>query len=201
MFLSRFAEEMFPFCHYFLRAHKKIKLSNSEDILLDKNFAGYGNLVHDQLVDRLKEERTRASQLDDKTFKLTLSLSFGLTVLGSTTAFLTKAVASHMAQIALAFLVGGTLFYVLMAGFVALGALKTLPSFGYGTAFLIQLQTCTADKIADALARQETMNLVRHLRNETAYMALRNGLILLFIGLSIFAATIAFETFYPSIKP
>ncbi|HEV2899548.1 MAG TPA: hypothetical protein VGX71_17285 [Pseudaminobacter sp.] len=85
------------------------------------------------------------------------------------------------------------LFYVLSSGFVALGAVRTLPSFGYGTQFLLQLQAGAPNAIADALARQELMNNIRHLRNETAYQALRNGLILLFAALLLFATMLAYE--------
>lgn len=41
------------------------------------------------------------------------------------------------------------------------------------------------------------MNSIRPLRNETAYQAVRNGLILLFAGILLFAATLA----YPSLCP
>lgn len=92
-------------------------------------------------------------------------------------------------------------FYVLSAGFVALGALRTLPSYGYGTRFLLQQEDNAPSTVADALARQELMNNIRHLRNETAYQALRNGLILLFVAILLFAATLAYQTLYPAGSP
>ena len=91
-------------------------------------------------------------------------------------------------------IIGLGLFYVLAAGFVALGALRTLPSYGYGTQFMLQQQGNTQTILADALARQETMNIIRHLGNETAYQALRNGLLLLFVGILIFAATLTYQS-------
>jgi len=130
--------------------------------------------------------------MDEKTFKLTLSLSVGLTVLGSTAIPLVKAVPSEAVQTTLTAIIGLGLFYVLAAGFVALGALRTFPSYGRGTQFLLQQKGNVQNVLADALARQETMNIIRHLRNETAYQALRNGLSLLFVGTLIFAAMLAY---------
>ena len=103
-------------------------------------------------------------------------------------AFLTKAVSSATIQTISTILIFPGLLYVLLAGFVALGALRTLPSYGYGTQFLLP-QKDDQKVLAEALARQETMNIIRHLRNETAYQALRNGFwLLLFVGILIFAA-------------
>ncbi len=198
MCFSRIAEELFPFAHYLVRQKRLRRQSESEDILNEQQFAGYSALSAQQLTQRLDEERQRASAMDEKTFKLTLSLSVGLTVLGSTAAFLVKAVSSAAVQTTLTIIIGLGLFYVLAAGFVALGALRTFPSYGYGTQFLLQQQGNAQNVLADALARQETMNNIRHLRNETAYQALRNGLFLLFVGILIFAAMLAYQSFCPS---
>lgn len=198
MCFSRIAEELFPFAHYLLRQRRLRRRSESEDILNEQQFAGYSALSAQQLTQRLDEERQRGSAMDEKTFKLTLSLSVGLTVLGSTAAFLVKAVSSAAVQTTLTIIIGLGLFYVLAAGFVALGALRTFPSYGYGTQFLLQQQGNAQNVLADALARQETMNNIRHLRNETSYQALRNGLFLLFVGILIFAAMLAYQSFCPS---
>ena len=128
--------------------------------------------------------------MDEKTFKLTLSLSIGLTVLGSMAAFLIKVVSSVTIQTISTILIYSGVLYVLFAGFVALGALRTLRSYGYGTQFLLQQKKEEQKILAEALARQETMNIIRHLRNETAYQALRNGLCLLFVGIVIFATAL-----------
>ena len=194
MWLSRIAEELFPFPHYLVHKRWQRRRYESDGILDDPAFSGYGSLSAAQLTDRLKEERQRASAMDDKTFKFTLSLSVGLTILGSTAAFLVKAVSSAAIQTTLAIIIGLGLFYVLAAGFVALGALRTYPSYGFGTQFLLQQQGNAQNAMADALARQETINNIRHLRNEAAYQALRNGLFLLFAAILIFAATLAYQS-------
>lgn len=199
MCFSRFTEELFPFPHYLVRARRQRRRCKSPDILKENGFAAYPTLSAEQLIERLKEEHERASKLDDKTFKLTLSFSVGLTVLGSTAAFLTRAVISPSVQATLITVIGLALFFVLSAGFIALGALRTLPSYGYGTGFALQQQASEPVAIAGALARQELMNDIRHLRNETAYQALRNGLILLFAGLLLFAAVLAYQFVCPAL--
>jgi hypothetical protein len=195
--LSRIVEEIFPFGHYFTRKRRQWQRCQCNTILDAPPFDRYRTLSEAQLSGRLKEEHERASAMDDKTFKLTLSLSIGLTVLGSTAALVIKAVASWAVQIILALLIGLGLFYVLSAGFVALGALRTLPTHGFGTQFVLQQQANGQNALAAALARQETMNIIRHLRNETAYQALRNGLILLFASILIFAGTLAYQSLFP----
>ncbi|MGH2544293.1 MAG: hypothetical protein ACRDIB_15980 [Ardenticatenaceae bacterium] len=197
MCLSRTVEELFPFPHYIARKRRQRRRCESTDILNDVAFAGYDTLSPAQLTDRLKEERERAAGMDDKTFKLTLSLSVGLTVLGSTASFLVKAISSATVQTTLTIVVMLGVFYVLAAGSVALGALRTIPFYGYGTQLLLQPQGKTQKVLADALARQEIINNIRHLRNETAYQALRNGLLLLFAGFLTFAVTLAYQSLCP----
>ena len=102
-------------------------------------------------MQRLEEERERASAMDEKTFKLPLSLSVGLTVLGSTAAFLTKVISSATIQTLLTIVIGIGLSYVLAAGFVALGALRTFPTYGYGTQFLLHQRENTETVLADAV--------------------------------------------------
>jgi hypothetical protein len=200
MSISQLAEELFPFLHYLARVARQRRHCESSNILKESEFAEYVRLSREQLSERLKEERARATALDDKTFKLTLSISVGLTVLGSTAAFLIKEVTSPTIQTTLTIAIGVTLFYVLAAGFIALGALRTLPSYGYGTLFLLEQHASGPEGIADALARQELMNNIRHLRNETAYQSLRNGLVLLFAGLVLFAMTLAYQSFCPVVS-
>ena len=93
--------------------------------------------------------------MDDKTFKLTISLSVGFTVLGSTAAFLVRTIFSPPIQTTIMAIVALGVFYILAAGFVALGALRTARSYGYGTRFLLQQQAKAQEVLADALARQE----------------------------------------------
>jgi hypothetical protein len=197
MCLSRTIEELFPFPRYLAHKRRQRRRCECTEILNDAAFAGYDTLSPAQLTDRLREEHERAATMDDKTFKLTLSLSVGLTVLGSTASFLVKVISSATLQTILTITVMLGIFYVLAAGFVALGALRTAPLYGYGTQLLLQQQGNTQKVLADALARQEIINNIRHLRNEAAYQSLRNGLLLLFAGFLAFAVTLAYQSLCP----
>ena len=182
MKFSRIFEEIFPFFQYKINSNTLRKKSGRKDILSFPEFQEYVNLSEEQLTIRLKEERERAAFIDDKTFKLTLSLSIGLSILGLTAAFLAK---SFFADVVI-LIFGIGIFYILVAGFLALGALRTIPSFGYGTDFMLKSQDNPLSVLADSLARQETMNLIRHLRNEATFQTLRNGLFMIFLGIFLF---------------
>ena len=73
-------------------------------------------------------------------------------------------------------------------------AVSGFQSYGYRTQFLLQQQEDAQNILADVLARQEIANNIRHLRNETAYQAVRNGLSLLFAAFLVFAATLAYQS-------
>ena len=200
MSIQRVFEEILPFVPFLTRASQQRRRSESGDILECPQFAGYGSLPEDQLEGRLGEERKRAQLLDEKTFKLTLSLSIGLTVVGSTAVPLIRVLSGPGMQLIVGACIGLGLFYVLAAGFVALGALRTMRSYGYGTRFLLELpkQDNRQIYLAAELARQETMNLIRHLRNETAYQALRNGLYFLFAAIMVSFAGFVIRFVYPT---
>ena len=200
MRLSRAFEELLPFAYYVARKNRLRQRSESERILDSKPFAEYSVLSTETLKNRLDEERQRAHSMDEKTFKLTLSFSVGLTVLGLTTTSIARTVPYPAIQVTLIALMGLGLTFVLIAGFVALGALRTFSSYGYGTAFLVELGKTEHKQVllASELARQETMNNIRHLRNETAYQTLRNGLLFLFLGVLLSLAALWYQYMNPA---
>ncbi len=199
MWISRIFEEVIPFIPYWVHSRRKRQQAECKNILDQQNFTEYRELSEQQIMCRLMEERQRASAMDEKTFKLSLSLSVGLTFLGLAATFLIKVIGYATVQIILTIFIGLGVLYALSAGYVAVGALRTLPSYGYGTGFLLQHQKQTQEcLLAEALARQETMNIIRHLRNETAYQALRNGLFLLVVGILVFLISFVYQLFYPA---
>lgn len=185
MNVSRVFEEVFPLLHYWLRTRRLRRRSECPHILEDKSFAEYTELSVEELRDRLERERTRAQVMDEKTFKLTLALSIGFAFVGLAGAPTAMSLANALIRMVVVASTGIGLGFVLLAGFVALGALRTLPSYGYGTGFLLELRQSEDRQVtvlATALARQETLNAVRHLRNETAYQCLRNGFVFFFVA-------------------
>ena len=191
MRIYRIWEEVFPFDPYRRNVKRLKKRRDRKDILRKDGYTEFEILSVDQLEQRLDEERQRAVALDEKTFKLTLSFTLGLTILGSTAAFVAKGVSSNAVEA----VIGIGILFVLGAGGVALTALQTAPSYGYGTHFLLHLQKQGNKQrvLADALARQETMNQIRQLRNEVSFQALRNGLVLVFAGIVLFFVAAVYE--------
>ena len=135
--LLNVAEEIFPFFHYVSRKASTYRQARSERILDEQEYVQYPTLSTNKLLERLREERQRASAIDEKTFKMTLSLSVGLTILGSTSAVFVNHVSLYEARIVLVALIILGIFYALASGYIALGALRTLPSYGYGTQHLL----------------------------------------------------------------
>ena len=195
MRILRLAEEIFPFALYYLRSRRQRRRSKSEEILSEKEFTNYVDLSEDKLKERLKEEHQRASTIDEKTSKLTISFSIALTFVGAAIVFLKNTVSPVAMQTDLSvlvnFLIFLGLFYSIVAGLVALGALRTAPRHGYGTQFLLEQDRSMNEILAESLARQEVINRVPQLRNEAAFQSLRNGLcifvviILMFMGIFV----------------
>ena len=195
--ISLIAEELFPFVHCLVRSRRMKQQAKSEDILSGKDFAEYSKLSEQQILDRLEQERQRAATIDEKTFKLTFSLSVGLAFLGLAVTSLIKVVDCVTVRIIVTIFIGLGVLYVLGAGFVAVAAMRTLPSYGYGTRFLLCRQGAPQSFMAATLASQETMNLLRHIRNEAAYQALRNGLLFLFVGILVVLVFLIFRPLLP----
>ena len=184
-FLYRAFEEIFPFFHFWVNRNKTQKLIGDAAELTKKSKL-YEQLEPNFLNDRIKEEHERGTKIDDKTFKFTLGLSISLTVLAAASGSLAKYLPSSSLAEFISIICGASALYMLAAGITALGALKTLPTYGYGTEHIINQKKDGVSYLSQALFAQERVNIIRHLRNEAAYQSLRNGFLLLFIALSIF---------------
>ena len=196
--LKRMLEEVFPFFAYCRNCSCVERRLALPDILVCKMYADYVALSPEQLAHRIKEEHVRASVLDEKTFKMTLSLSVGLTILGLAIGFFAKTEYSGIVRMALFVPIALSLPYLLVAGYLAIGALRTVPKYGYGTHFVLKSQEGGQNArilfLAQSLACQECMNNKRHLRNEASFQALRNGFALLGLWILIFfVATFGFD--------
>ena len=188
-------EEIFPFISFLRNKHKKLKkiqpISASQDKIKE-----YSILPIEKLYHRLSEEHDRATKIDEKTSKFTLGLSVSLMILSATSGTLAKLLPDNNLNSTIIFLCGLSSVFMLIAGIISLGALKTLPKYGYGTIHEIHAKQQGVKHIASALFLQEEINIVRHLRNEAAYQCLRNGFFLLLFALIIatFLIRIPFES-------
>ncbi len=167
----------------FLRSKRKIMRDVSNKALVAEKSTPYAELDEGVLKDRIKEEHERATKIDEKTSKFTLGLSVSLTVLAAASGALAKFVPENPYAGLVSIACGFASIYMLLAGVTALGALKTLAVYGYGTQHALRQKSGGLLYLSQALYAQEKMNVVRHLRNEAAYQSLRNGFLVLLVVL------------------
>ena len=194
MCLGHLAEELFPFAYYLRNSLRLKAQSKLADILEHEGFCRHNCLSLDELDRPLTEEHERASVLDDKTLKVTLFLSagfsvlgLGLTIIGSSSSMFMNTTAPQIGPTLFTALFGVSVVYFLLASWLALGAVRTYPRFGFGTQYLLARQRSNSTAlVAEHLARQETLNVFRQCRNEAVFQTVRNGLILLVAGILAF---------------
>ncbi len=178
----RILEEIFPFIFYVLNKKKLLlKIFKNEKY---KETESYLSLPNEIITRRITEEHKRALGIDEKTAKYTLSLSLFLSFLSGIFGLIYSSYYSSNLSflILLCFLIAA--IYMLIAGLISLSSLRTLPLFGYGTTHEIKLlNSKKSEYLANTLLKQEKINSTRHLANETTYMCLRNGIILLIIAI------------------
>ena len=157
------------------KRQKAIKIDNG---LHDDQLIDLEKLNDSELNKRLEEEHTRADRMDEKTYKMTLIVSIGVTIVGILTSLIVNSVSDQAIKFVLLAMAQLAIFYSLISSFVAFGALRTLERFGYGSNFLVQAKENVL-YIKRAIKAQETMNIIRHTRNECAYQLIRNSYLLL----------------------
>lgn len=175
-------EELLPVLAFFSNSRKlgnKIQKLSYEDPALE----GYHLLESSILEKRLLEEHERGVKVDEKTFKFTLGLSVSLTIIAAASGSFAKFFPDQNFSVIIPLVCGVSALYMLSAGIISLGAIKTLPTFGYGTQHEMELKKEGDKYLAFALLAQEKVNIIRQLRNEAAYQSLRNGFLILFAAL------------------
>ncbi len=198
MSFTQLVEEILPFL-FFLKISRKLNTrSKLPEILRECEFQEYRHLSVPQLDQRLAEEHERAVALDVKTLQFTLFQSGAFTILGlglaaasSSNALLTRLTSSPSTPSWLMFLFLISVFHFFLGSCVALGALRTHPRYGFGTQYLLMTQKPDSVTVrAESLARQETLNKVRHCRNEAVFQTVRNGLLLLILSILVSVITV-----------
>lgn len=156
--LSRVIEEVVPFFHYMHYRRRFLKEASAADET--GAAASYEKLSEGELKSLLKDERARGASVDEKTFKLTLSLTFALTIMGTVSATLLNGSDVLLLRSVAGTLLALVVFYALGAGFVALGAMRTLPSHGLGAyPDLKDKPGARREFLATSLARNEKIGL------------------------------------------
>jgi hypothetical protein len=182
----RILHEMFPFVRY-LRAHSAIMKELAsfapgrhplEGPTLSAVRAYCGAKPLD-LEEALIAQQTRATALDEKTFRHAASVATALTVASAATTAVAQLLSSPFWKMVVTVPTFLAIVYVMAGGMLGIAAARTLPGYGTGIRFRIEQDTEAPDRkpyvLAEALACQERMNNIRVARNEAAFMSIRNG--------------------------
>ena len=178
-------ENILPFWPY-AKIKKFLKTQEQcPKILQLEQYRQYSSLPEDVLRARLDQEHERAGRLDEKTVKLSFALSFGLAVLGVVGGVAIEGGLQATQAMSIALLLLGSVvgFYMAAAALLVAGSLQGEPWYGYGTNFMIELNKRGSGGrkmyYAEALARQELVNIRGYNRNTVTYLCLRNAIIAL----------------------
>ena len=179
-------QEILPFITFVQNRSVMLKRVESGTILQRVEYRDYATLPVGDLKVRLREEFDRAARLDDKTFKLTLSWTIAVAVIGIAIPLYSNA--PYPGLYSAVTMVGViALVYLFIGAVVALGGVRTMNTYGYGTQVLLgKGRENYLVHLASDLACQETMNLIRHGRNECSYQCLRNGLFTLILTFLVY---------------
>lgn len=175
---SRVFQEAVPFVAFLNNYRKTIR--DAAERGAGKSKTDYEQYNSELLKKRLEEEHQRSEAIDEKTRKFTFVFSFGLAILGTAGGFLAQPNAHTAYRIPSVILAALCVVYALAGGLLALGSLKTLTLYGYGTEYAHK-SSREPELVAWALAAQEKMNAARQVRNEAAYQCLRNSVVLLIV--------------------
>lgn len=193
--LFRALEELLPAVYFYYISNKCSKKLYE---FAYPEIEDYSKLPDEKIEERLKSEHERAQKIDEKTSKFTLGLSISLSIISGTASGVVKFLPKNQLNDFIVLLFGVSSLYMLSGGLLALGALKTLPKFGYGTYFEINKNTAT---LARSLIGQEKVNTLRHIRNELSFMSLRNGFLLVLTALFLCVIVLFNQTsFYESTR-
>lgn len=188
--LLRVLEEVLPFATFFPRHRRVLNAASAAEDPVASD--AYAKEELEELEKSLEDDRTRANGLDEKSFKLSLSLSVALTILGTLSPLLFDRFTSQGLLDVGATLMAASVFYALMGGFIGLGAMKALASYGLRPLGLPKTAvTARRGLLAASLARNQKVSIARQLRNAAAYQNLRNSLVCLAAVLGVYAYGLA----------
>lgn len=185
-------QQVLPFLEYWRVKRRLDKRRASDSILERDEYSEYAQLSPDELDGRLREEHERSEKLEDKTFRLSFAITFGLAIFGVGSGLtIGDGLGLESPTLwVLVSLVAGAAIYFWSATLLAAGAAESVSMYGVGTQRRLLARTLAPHALAfyyaGELARQELVNLNRHNRNNATYMSLRNGLLLL-LGIGVIA--------------
>ena len=192
---KRVITEIFPYVIYNKLKKKMSRLEGNDEILKKPEYSRFIELDTDKLCKRLDDEDQRASAINEKTYKMALTLSVAMTIIGYSLTEVSDKIQHPVVEFIFFGLIVIGIFYSLVSAVIALGALRTEPYYGNTTQLLLEPNVERQRLLADCLARTEVRNLRRQHRNEATYMGLRNGNVLFLTALVLFVLSLSVSFF------
>ena len=178
----------------------KLRLLDDEEILDREEYSQFTEIVLEDLQMQLNRENERASAINEKTYKMGLSLSIALAITGYALTALPDQISYSVAKTCISVPIIFSVFYFMAAGVTALGSIKTERIYGFTAQILLLGEDEQQQCFAKCLAQSEVMNNIRHLRNEAVYQCLHRGYYLLVVAIALFTGSHIFEFFSQSIN-
>ncbi len=211
-FLRDVFEQIFPFIKYLRFRSRKMHeldphirgLPFRKGPVLDA-IRTFSHAEPADLKEALLAEQSRGVALDEKTFRHSASIATALTVASAATTAVAQLLTGPNWKLGIVACTVPAIMYVMIGGLLGFGAARALPTFGVGIRFTIA-QNCESLAmsplvLAEALACQEGMNLIRAARNEAAFMSMRNGFFFVGLAISLVLLGVNFSTKSDSIEP
>lgn len=193
--VPRWVEEAFPFLKY-LEVASKIR-SEIEDALSNRATSprvrrdreAFSGLSLRELEVCLEREHARADALAEKTFKFGALLASALVIASTAIALIADDFRESIWKMMILVTALPAFICVAIAGMLGLSANRVQRRYGLGAEVLVMRKGKTEGSrvtmLVDYLIFQQLENIISAARNETAYMTLRNGLLLVVLALSI----------------
>ncbi|MCY4233681.1 MAG: hypothetical protein OXE59_08095 [Bacteroidetes bacterium] len=181
--------------HHRIRRNK-LRLLEDEGILDREEYAQFINISSEDLQTRLNQENKRATAINEKTYKMGLSLSIALTIIGYASTALPEQMPDPFAKACFSGLIISGVVYFMVAGIVALKSIRTEPIYGATTQIVLLQGVEKQQCLAKCLAQSEEMNIIRHIRNELVYQCLRLGYYLFLCAIVLFIGSQIFKFFF-----
>ena len=193
--LPRWLEEILPFVAYI---HAKWKIDREIDGVIKDSAVSpqienawnrYRVLDLKELDSCLKAEHERIDALIEKTFKFGAGLATALTIISVSTALIGERLSGACWKVSVLAAVGPAFVYIAAGGILGLSAIRVQRRFGWGAAALAERKGKSDEErvtfAARDLALQERASNINVMRNEAAFMSLRNGFLLIVLALSL----------------
>lgn len=186
-------EIIIPMIPYRRILRSKMCLLEDAEILDREEYAQFIKISSKNLQIRLNQENERASAINEKTYKMGLSLSIALTIIGYASTTLSGQLHYSITKALFSGLIILGIVYFMVAGIVALKSIRTEPIYGVTTQIMLLQGVEKQQCLAKCLAQSEEMNIIRHIRNELVYRCLCTGYVLFLCAIVLFVGSQTFK--------